>query len=387
MASDTSSEMRAHPRVSIVIANYNYGRFIGETLDSALAQSYDNTEIIVVDDGSTDDSREVIGRYGDRLITHFTPNRGQTDAAHTGYALSSGDIVLFLDSDDVLFETAVEEVVTAWETGAAKLQFRLSIIDGQSRARGLAIPAFPRGFSREDVRKLVRAHGIYPSPPTSGNAYARGFLEQVMPLDTTLFPTMADGALNTIAPLYGDVISLDKPLGGYRIHGENMWAADTVEAERYLAYVAQGRLEEAFLRDRAASLNVALSEDSPLDHSLSFLERRLIARKLAPADPLVAHEQPLRLFLCACRCVNREMTGVGRRAVTLAWFLGVALLPPQSAKRLIKYRYEAVSRPPLVQKIVKLFKRMAPQTDRHIAQARPIWQQRSTEVTSPKKRA
>src|SRR5260370_30909686 len=71
MASDTSSEMRAHPRVSIVIANYNYGRFIGETLDSALAQSYDNTEIIVVDDGSTDDSREVIGRSGDRLITHF----------------------------------------------------------------------------------------------------------------------------------------------------------------------------------------------------------------------------------------------------------------------------------------------------------------------------
>jgi hypothetical protein len=160
-----------------------------------------------------------------------------------------------------------------------------------------------------------------------------------------------------------------------------MWAADTVEAERYLAYVAQGRLEEAFLRHQAASLDVPLSANSPLDHSLSFLERRLVARKLAPADPLVARERPLRLFLRACRCVNREVTGVARRAVTLAWFLTVALLPPRSAKHLIKYRFEAASRPPFIQTIVKLFKRLSPRTDRQIPGAQPIWQQRSTEET------
>jgi len=70
--------------VSIIIDNYNYGRFLGEAIDSALAQTYPHVEVIVVDDGSTDNSREVIAKYGDRIIPVLKENGGQASAFNAG---------------------------------------------------------------------------------------------------------------------------------------------------------------------------------------------------------------------------------------------------------------------------------------------------------------
>ena len=95
------------PLVSIVIPSYNYGRFLRQTIDSALNQTYPNTEVIVVDDGSTDDSREVLAGYGERITVHLQENRGEAVAYNTGFRLSRGAIVCFLDSDDALLPTAL----------------------------------------------------------------------------------------------------------------------------------------------------------------------------------------------------------------------------------------------------------------------------------------
>src|SRR3954451_20463787 len=108
MRESTNSTPPVRPLVSIVIDNYNYARFLPEAIESALAQTYPDTEVIVVDDGSTDDSREIIASYGSRVRPVLKTNGGQASAFNAGFAASRGDVVLFLDSDDTLFPEAVE---------------------------------------------------------------------------------------------------------------------------------------------------------------------------------------------------------------------------------------------------------------------------------------
>ncbi len=103
--------MAGIPLVSIIINNYNYGRFLAEAIDSALIQTHSRIEVIVVDDGSTDDSRAIIAGYGNRINTILKENGGQTSALNAGFAVSHGDLVCFLDSDDRLLPTAIEEAV------------------------------------------------------------------------------------------------------------------------------------------------------------------------------------------------------------------------------------------------------------------------------------
>src|SRR6266446_10892486 len=92
---------------SVIVNNYNYARFLREAIDSALDQTYRNTEVIVVDDGSTDGSREIIASYGDRIIPVLKENGGQNSALNAGFLLSRGNVMLVLDSDGVVFSTAV----------------------------------------------------------------------------------------------------------------------------------------------------------------------------------------------------------------------------------------------------------------------------------------
>ncbi|HMX28215.1 MAG TPA: glycosyltransferase family A protein, partial [Blastocatellia bacterium] len=106
---------------SIIVSSYNYGRFLNEAIDSALGQTYANTEVIVVDDGSTDDSRQIIAAYDDRILPVLKDNGGQASAFNAGFAASRGQVVFFLDSDDVLLPTAVENAVAFFDdSGVAK---------------------------------------------------------------------------------------------------------------------------------------------------------------------------------------------------------------------------------------------------------------------------
>ena len=104
----------SRPLTSILINNYNYARFLDEAIDSALRQNYPRKEIIVVDDGSTDNSREIISRYGDRIIPIFKENGGQASAFNAGVARCQGDILCFLDSDDFFYPDKLERVAAAF---------------------------------------------------------------------------------------------------------------------------------------------------------------------------------------------------------------------------------------------------------------------------------
>ena len=96
------------PMVSIVIPCYNAGAWIGECIQSALDQTWNDIEIIVVDDGSTDQSRGVIASFGDRIRHEFGPNRGGASARNRGLELARGEWIQFLDADDVLLPDCIE---------------------------------------------------------------------------------------------------------------------------------------------------------------------------------------------------------------------------------------------------------------------------------------
>ncbi len=205
---------------SIIISSYNYARYLRETIDSCLQQSYSHVEVIVVDDGSTDNSREVIAGYGDRVKAIFKENGGHASALNVGFAQSRGDVVCFLDSDDALLSTAMEEAVDLFqEPGVSTVRWQMLTMDSLGRVMEKRVP--PDWVSEGDLKEILLREGPSHFPPTSGNAWARWFLERALPIPEGPFRLGGgDLYLVTLATLYGLARSLAQPQGLYRIHTE-----------------------------------------------------------------------------------------------------------------------------------------------------------------------
>jgi glycosyltransferase involved in cell wall biosynthesis len=228
--------------VSIIIDNFNYARFLRAAIDSALAQTYAHKEVIVVDDGSTDISRDIIGQYGDRIRSVLKANGGQASALNAGFGASRGDIIVFLDSDDILLSDCVGNAArvfdeTRGERAVAKVQWPLWVIDEFGNRRGdetrpPRVP--PQGDFREAV--LERGPAAVVGSPTSGNAWSRAFLQWAMPApeDVAYYRVCADEFLNTLAPIFGEVRTIADPQGLYRIHGANIYSARRPEDALHL---------------------------------------------------------------------------------------------------------------------------------------------------------
>lgn len=105
-------------RVSVIIPAYNAAAFVCEAVNSALAQTHPDVEVIVVDDSSTDDTPDVLARYGSRIRVHRQPNGGVSSARNTGASLATGDWVSFLDADDVWAPRKIEAQLEAVGGGA-----------------------------------------------------------------------------------------------------------------------------------------------------------------------------------------------------------------------------------------------------------------------------
>jgi hypothetical protein len=205
----------------VIINNYNYGRFLRECIDSALDQTYPHTEVIVVDDGSTDNSREIIGNYGCLVTPVLKQNGGQASSFNAGIGACRGDVICFLDSDDVLAPTAMEKAVDILCEGIVKVHWPLWEVDTRGRKTGNLIPR--EALSAGDLREVVRRAGPWSwiTPPTSGNAWARWFVERIFPMPEAEYRICADTYLVALAPLFGPIRSVSLPQGSYRIHGES----------------------------------------------------------------------------------------------------------------------------------------------------------------------
>jgi hypothetical protein len=254
--------MKRNPLASIVINNYNYGRFLVEAIDSALAQTYANLEIIVVDDGSTDDSRDIIAGYRNRIRPIVKENGGQGSAYNIGFAASRGEIVLFLDSDDVLLPTAFEKAVPLFDNDdVVKVHWPLRTVDEQGRPTGQLCPGpvLPQGDLCAHVLTVGPTNHL--SAPSSGNAWSRAFLERLLPLPETLYQNGCDTCLFEVAPFFGRLKALSEPHTLYRQHGRNDHASFAIEdkVQRELRFYEHycGVLERHF-----ASVGVAVDRQA-----------------------------------------------------------------------------------------------------------------------------
>jgi len=264
---------------SVVVTNYNYGRFIGETIDSALAQTYPNVEVLVVDDGSTDESRAVIESYGPRVTPVFKENGGMASAINAGFRASRGDVVVFLDSDDLLLPRAVAEAVELLrDTRVAKGDWTLREMDAQGRDTGRVVPIkqLPTGNLRDVVIEKGPMSGN--GSPTSGNAWSRRYLEQVLPMPEQELRQHADAYMNTLACLFGEFRTLSEPQGRYRVHGGNDYASQPMSdrLKRNLQmYYYRCRLLSTRLRASGVEVQPAVWKTPTIPSYYGHLQRSL----------------------------------------------------------------------------------------------------------------
>lgn len=213
------------PLVSVIINNYNYGHFLAEAIDSALHQTYQNVEVIVVDDGSTDHSGAVIASYGDRILAVIKENGGQASAFNAGFTVSRGDIICFLDADDIFLSHKVEEIVKARQKypDAVLYYHRLQIVDARGARRGRP---WPLDLWTGSIRqKVEQSGGWWPRPTTSALCFSRKFLEETLPMPEACFKLCADAYLGDLAPFFGRIMGLPQALTLYRQHGGNYFSS------------------------------------------------------------------------------------------------------------------------------------------------------------------
>jgi hypothetical protein len=212
-----------HPALSVIVVSHDYERYVGEAIESALRQPGAETEVIVVDDGSTDGSRAVIESFGERLTAIFQDNAGQAAAQNAAYATSSGEAIVFLDADDVLLPSASRSVVAALvDPQVAKVHWSMPIIDGEGRCTGeMQDPELAEGdLRRHFFEEGPLSDATMPSPPASGNAYRRSFLDEVMPIPRSVYFRAPDEYLFGLAPAFGPIARI-APQSLYRVHGRN----------------------------------------------------------------------------------------------------------------------------------------------------------------------
>lgn len=313
--------------VSIVVTNYNYGAFLAEAIDSALGQTHDEIEVIVVDDGSTDGSSEIIRRYGDRMTSVFKPNSGQTDSTNVGFSHTAGDVVIFLDADDILVETAVERHLAVLEDPEVVVSHGyLEVADANMKPLRRRIPHRLDPGGDYVARFLRYGPSAYPASFTSGGAWARRFLAEVLPMPTDDVSIVGpDGYLSAIAPLFGRVGTLDATVGRYRIHGNNRgpysysFTADHLKARvaayharvAYAAKWAQRRghqVDPAQWVERAGwKLNLAAHSADLLDGGIASVPmKRLVTAPMRDAAATPLHKRwAYMLMLAAVRLSPR----------------------------------------------------------------------------------
>lgn len=332
------------PSVSIVIDSYNHEKYIRDAIDSALHQDYANKEVVVIDDGSTDHSKEIIESYGDLVRSAFQENQGQVAACGQGFLLTNNEIVIFLDSDDILAPNAVTEVVAHWGPNVSKVQFSLQSIDQSGRTLPVTFPNYPDVFTPDQVKRDVLETGTYHAPTTSGNAFARSCLTKVLPIPKK-FGCDIDDALNVIAPLHGDVITIPKVLGSYRVHDANQSNHSALTAKRFKKYATDAVERTAFLRMWCNKLGIPLPDDL-VERDFAFQEHRLAAA-------VVGADACWPLLRPTLRAILGSGLNGRQKLTHSAWVLAIALGPHFLAMELLAQRFVFSRRSALLGTIVK----------------------------------
>lgn len=198
------------PLVSVVIPAYNHGNFVAEAVRSVLAQDYSAVELIVIDDGSTDDTNEVLENLGGGFRWERQPNSGQARALEKGWRLAQGEILGYLSADDVLAPSAICESVAELTAHpqAVATYCDFNLIDPESRIiRRVKTP----DFSYRDMLVNVSC------PPGPGAFFRRATYDAAGPWNPA-YQQMPDYDFWLRLGIYGYFIRIPHVLAGFRVH-------------------------------------------------------------------------------------------------------------------------------------------------------------------------
>lgn len=280
--------------VSVIISNYNYSQYLSEALDSVLGQTSPATEIIVVDDGSTDGSVGILEDYARdnasiQLIRQ--ENSGQGVAMNSGYARSSGDIVFFMDSDDVWHPEKISSVLPLFEKYGF-VQHNLTC--GDKLYRSFLVS--------QDHRLYMFEFGMFDFfVPTSGIGLRRDIADKVFPLpaDDSL-RICADAYVTRLSLCYSQLATIQDSLGVYRIHGKNNWTGSrnrTNDKVPNIIRLINRRLEERGEEQIPLERNWIWYGEDAKDTDRSFLVLKKLKKKCGHEISAVALEGYLHLSL------------------------------------------------------------------------------------------
>jgi glycosyltransferase involved in cell wall biosynthesis len=339
-------------KLSVIIANYNYRDYVGAAIESALAVDWPDKEVIVVDDASTDDSKSVIDGFHGKVAAYFRPKSSQLGAHMFGFEQSTGDVIIFLDADDLLEPDVMQEVAKVWRPGVSKVQYRMNLIDAIGTQLGSAIPQFPPKDDPEKLRRTFLRTMAYTTPPGSGNAYSRDFVRSVFAFGPTI--PQSDAVLLTIAPILGDVLTIRKPLARYRIHGAS-WGSmmSSLNALKLRQRLHQDIERAHWFTTVSHQLRLPVPSD-PLRDSLNHMEYRLASYLVEPsAHPFPEDTKASLVFRLLSSVTRSSQMPLRDRAILIAWAVACALAPGYFRRNLILWRFSAISRPTVVRTLLR----------------------------------
>lgn len=208
--------------ISVLLNNCNYARYVGEAIESVLAQTYEDFELIIADDGSTDESAEIIRQYAQkdsRIKTVFKENGGQASAMNAAFEASSGEIICFLDSDDCFKPHKLESIHRLHEEGYDYLFSDHQSIDESGKPIGDIIKRFPYDGH---YLFLVYYMSKYPGNVTSTLSLSRKLAQNIFPLPhPDKWRIQSDDCIVFQAAMMSRGRFVDEKLVLYRIHTQN----------------------------------------------------------------------------------------------------------------------------------------------------------------------
>jgi glycosyltransferase involved in cell wall biosynthesis len=301
----------AQPLVSILVSNYNYGRFVADSIKSALDQTYSNIELIVCDDGSTDDSVQVIEEYArrdSRLHLIRKANGGQASGFNAAFAACRGEIIALLDSDDLFLPHKVERIVADFQAhpDSGLSVHRIIRVSVDLRRQGVWPMSDPLPVGWWGSR-LLRDGGIMPcTPPTSGISLHRDVAERLFPLSLERpLVSCPDQLILRLAPFLTNVTREDEALSSYRLHSSNNYGPDRVTAESFQRDIAYSEALWVAQKGFLATIDPRLADDfAPLTrHPYITFITYLQARLTRAPDVRRRYEQLLASFTPDARYV------------------------------------------------------------------------------------
>jgi len=208
--------MHDAPVVSVIIDSYNYGNYIEDAINSVLVQTLPRNmfEVIVVDDGSTDDTRQRVSKYLPDVQYIYKENGGQASAFNAGVAVAKGEYIAFLDADDYWHPNKLAMILEKFESdGQIDVVYHtLMVVNGE----GEHVDIFPEWFDKIVADNPVQNYDDWLSvigSATSGFSFRLETLRQLFPIPDE-FTLCADGYLMVVAPLVSTRFGLiDCPLG------------------------------------------------------------------------------------------------------------------------------------------------------------------------------